>query len=668
MKKFFIVGMFAIVFFSPGMGAARGDDFVDMSLDELLRVKIDSASMQPQAAADVPATVYLVDHREMELYGYRDLKDVLRNLPGVAYGDPHSWLQGGQRGLSGGWAFSKILLNGRPTNLLWSGEAYIGNQFPLHNVRRVELIQGPASALYGADAFSGVINIVTDTPGNSEDYSKSEAVAGTVEKSLGNRSLSMAVVRHHGRWGLALAACTYEGGGPDYTGFISSSEYSQVNTAIRAAGLKGPSPYRDDDRSSTGNLIVSYGDGDRGASVGFYFLRNRDGGGIENAELSYTDFRDIRRQLHTFLKYHYRAPGAPLRLKIDLHRLVEDDRVEFQSRSDISVLPPPLYEFRVEHSRMNRGRLQADYEFRIAKNYMSLGVESEDIAIGAPSYPLSDFSTLNSYLSQRKNSIFIQDQQQLPGGRSRLILGGRYDHHNIYGEVTTFRGGVGLKPSLPLDLKLLYGEAFREPTVFELSTNAALVPARIKTSEAAVVYTLPRLTLQGSLYYSRATDLIEQDRGGGNISRNCGVTGIQGMEFLGRWRRGNFRGDLWYSLVDRDDDLDVPQHTVGLGIVWLVSRTASLAVRGRYAAGVDTEARAADSSLFIAHVPEYHRVDLTLVSRRRQLPATGILCDYSLSVFNLFDRSNYYPNVRGPDPIMYQGEGRTLYLKGIFYY
>jgi len=645
-----------------------GEDFTGMSLDQLLEVEIDSASMTGGAASGEPATVYLVDRQEMEDYGYRDLKDVLRNFPGVTYGYPHSWLQGGQRGLAGSWSTSKILVNGLPTNLLWSGEAYISNQFPLHNVRRVELVQGPASALYGADAFSGVINIVTDTPENSEDYSRSEAAAASVEKNFDNRSLSLAAVRHYGRAGFALSAYNYEGNGPDYSDFLASSDYSRVNTAIRAEQLRGTSPYRDDDRSTTGSFVFSYGDRGAGAAGGIYFFRNHDGGGIENAELSYTGFRDIREQLHAFLEYHFRPRNSPLALKAELHRLNEDDRISFQSRSDTSVLPPPLYEFRIDGSRMNRGRVQADYDFAGGVNHLAAGGEYQDVEIGTPTYHPEDLSALYPFLLQRKRSLFVQDQHFLAGRKLRLIAGGRYDHHNIYGEVTTFRSGIGFTPVAGLDLKLLYGDAFREPTVFELSTNPQLSPARMRTTEFAWVWSRPELTVQGGVYWSRASDLIEEDRGGGNVSRNIGTTRVRGGEFLVRWRRGTLDGDIWYSLVDRDDELDVPEHSAGLGIVWRFSRSASAAVRGRYCSGVDTEALAADSSIFRAHVPEYASVDLNVTARRRQLPHTGVLADYQFSIFNLFDRSNYYPNLRGPDPIMYQAEGRVFSMKAVFYY
>jgi outer membrane cobalamin receptor len=63
-----------------------------LSLEDLLKVKISTASLRPQEVQEVPATVYVVTEEDIRAYGYRDLKDVLRNLPGIDYIWPGSHL------------------------------------------------------------------------------------------------------------------------------------------------------------------------------------------------------------------------------------------------------------------------------------------------------------------------------------------------------------------------------------------------------------------------------------------------------------------------------------------------------------------------------------------------------------------------------------------------
>src|SRR5512133_3622608 len=83
--------------------AMSTDRLIDLPLKELLKIKITTASLRPQELQEVPATTYVVTEEDIRVYGYRDLKDVLRNLPGIEYLYPNSHLFGGQRGFSSYW-------------------------------------------------------------------------------------------------------------------------------------------------------------------------------------------------------------------------------------------------------------------------------------------------------------------------------------------------------------------------------------------------------------------------------------------------------------------------------------------------------------------------------------------------------------------------------------
>jgi outer membrane receptor for ferrienterochelin and colicin len=123
----------------------------DLSLADLFNMKITSASLRPQELREVPATTYIFTEVDFKMYGYRDLKDILRNAPGIEYSYPNSHLFGGQRGFSSFWELTKLRINGREVNTLASSALFVINQFPLNAVKRVEIIQGPASVLYGPD-------------------------------------------------------------------------------------------------------------------------------------------------------------------------------------------------------------------------------------------------------------------------------------------------------------------------------------------------------------------------------------------------------------------------------------------------------------------------------------------------------------------------------------
>jgi len=139
-------------------------DLINLSLDELVNIKVISASKVAETAEHAAATVYVVTEEMIHQLGLRDLKDVLAIIPGVDTIDNHFFLQGGQRGFMGPFSQSLILIDGREMNNLIAGETFISHQFRTHNIKQIEVIAGPASALYGANAVGGVINLITKTP------------------------------------------------------------------------------------------------------------------------------------------------------------------------------------------------------------------------------------------------------------------------------------------------------------------------------------------------------------------------------------------------------------------------------------------------------------------------------------------------------------------------
>lgn len=123
---------------------------------------------------EAPATIYVVTSKQIRERGYRTLFEALRDLPGFnsvhAYGVWPHLVQ--QRGLTT-YSNQKTLvyIDGIPVNILSENSALGGTiEFPLFNVERIEVIAGPASALYGANAFNGIINVITKdgktSPGN----------------------------------------------------------------------------------------------------------------------------------------------------------------------------------------------------------------------------------------------------------------------------------------------------------------------------------------------------------------------------------------------------------------------------------------------------------------------------------------------------------------------
>ena len=138
-------------------------DITDLDMGELLNAEVTGASRYEQSALDVAAPTVVITAEQIQARGYRDLKDVFRDLPGF---DVSENVQGEVRTLvilRGVLGNQKLLIlqDGQRLNAI-TGERFVyGNNVPLHHVKRVEVIYGPAAAVYGPDAYAGVVNIIT---------------------------------------------------------------------------------------------------------------------------------------------------------------------------------------------------------------------------------------------------------------------------------------------------------------------------------------------------------------------------------------------------------------------------------------------------------------------------------------------------------------------------
>jgi hemoglobin/transferrin/lactoferrin receptor protein len=147
-------------------GAKADEGITDMSLGELMSLEVSAASFTMRSVKDLPVTLRVVTREEILKNNYRTLVDVLKDLPGIRVSQPGNAMSGEKffmRGLEGN-SYAKVLLNGAPITPNVVLGLPLAEQLPLQAVDRIEVVYGPAAALYGADAMVGVINIVTAAP------------------------------------------------------------------------------------------------------------------------------------------------------------------------------------------------------------------------------------------------------------------------------------------------------------------------------------------------------------------------------------------------------------------------------------------------------------------------------------------------------------------------
>ncbi len=154
-------------------------------LRQQLRGKLTSSvSKKAEQIELAPATIQIITYQDILNRGYIDLEQLFHDLPGfdISRNSGLSYSDIYQRGYrtAANTDRTLLLIDGVENNEMWSNSAFISRQYALSNIKRVEIIYGPASTIYGANAFIGVVNIITK---NEEDYFKQERALTSNDKT-----------------------------------------------------------------------------------------------------------------------------------------------------------------------------------------------------------------------------------------------------------------------------------------------------------------------------------------------------------------------------------------------------------------------------------------------------------------------------------------------------
>lgn len=158
----FLAFLISLLAFAP-TESSDDPDYFELTLTELLNMKITTASLDAETLTEAPGVSIVVTSRDIAERGYQHLEDLLADLPGVDVNSRISSVTRSQVTFRGVLGNNKlvILKDGVRMSSPTGDPTPIAENYPLHNVKQVEVIYGPASALYGADAFVGVVNMIT---------------------------------------------------------------------------------------------------------------------------------------------------------------------------------------------------------------------------------------------------------------------------------------------------------------------------------------------------------------------------------------------------------------------------------------------------------------------------------------------------------------------------
>ncbi|TQV85393.1 TonB-dependent receptor plug domain-containing protein [Aliikangiella coralliicola] len=160
---------------SQALAEPQNKDILGLSLKELLEIKVYSVTKSDSLIDAAPASVTVISKNDIARYGYQTIAEALQTVAGFASTDNLVYSDFGVRGSHAGVRAAsriiKVLVNGHPISFRSSGQNFIDDSlFSLAIVERIEIIRGPASTLYGANAYLGVVNIVTTDSPDFEQY------------------------------------------------------------------------------------------------------------------------------------------------------------------------------------------------------------------------------------------------------------------------------------------------------------------------------------------------------------------------------------------------------------------------------------------------------------------------------------------------------------------
>ncbi len=496
---------------APLSAQSNGDDISAMTIDQLLQVTV--ATKNRKSLYQAPANVTVFTRQDIEYYGLNTLQELLMLVPGfyasrdIEQGNMHRI---SVRGRSSSLSESVlVLLDGQRLNDLYSGGATLLNrELSLTNAEQVEIIRGPGSALYGSNAFLGVINIITREAGNEVAY------------ETGNFS------HQRGHW---LASGQFKDANEWRLFFESFSDKGQRYNALDSFGLqqstRDPMSGFDFNASiSLGNWLINSRFMERSAKNFLVFGNHGDSN------------KEYTRQWSMSFKHDKRmSDNWQFSTQFSLSRDLWNTRatlipqgVEFapELSLDEDFIGGPLL-------RNQTLELQMDHSiFLVQDQSLLLGIQLYDNKVlDVANVTTHDPVTLEYFDGFRYNrnelNFSVKESREIIGAyvqhqweispQWQLTSGLRVDNYSDFGQSVNPRLALIWSYAEQSSLKFLYATAFRAPNFLELYDrnnpvdfgNPELNAEQVETSEIAWFSRLGQWRYELNLFYNEFEDLIK---------------------------------------------------------------------------------------------------------------------------------------------------------------
>jgi iron complex outermembrane receptor protein len=647
-------------------------DLFNVSVEALLEMPFSTASRQTLSARDAPAVISLITAEDIRQFGYRSVAEALVQVPGMYAISDRVAPNVGVRGINAGvrsWSrILKVMIDGQPLAFRSDASNFLGASLVnMEAVERIEVVRGPASALYGADAFLGVVNIIT-RPGEQRHHAVTAGYSGGAEQGA---ALALHAQGAHGPWHFLLSGAGAGLERDDAALPASSPLYRRVTAAAGASAAAG-------DRTRPRNALLRVG----------YAAPTHDTTLLAHAyrldsDAQFLDFgilsRDNRLALYqrsARLLHEYRgwegwtlrasaahtqgAPDARERLSLGTAASYPQRELGFSEQSFNLEVQRRLGE---QHSVLLGVDRSRDREERMR-------VYSVDAASGR--------RTLVSGVAagERITNTGAYLQYSIrPWSWLGVTANVRRDRHSVFGADTNQRVALVGTLTPTLHYKLLHGTSYKAPTAAQLYAqplysgevlgNRALRPETSSSTEASLHWqATPTLALSANAYKLTVRDKTELLPLGANLQpQNSGRQEGKGWEGEALWQLGAQRWRAQLAWADTDDHfqprLQPVQVTPTASYPRLVARVSwqylhaglgQFALSARHVS--PRRASKANSQENLLRPYQLAAYALADANWQRSLGRHTV----ALRVSNLFDRQYAEPGYGGID---LPGEGRT---------
>lgn len=672
---------------TPFHASAQTPDPLWDELQALLNTRVTSASNTAEKLSEAPATVIVIRREDLNRRGYTELSQILDDLPGMQVSRPS-----GDQTVKNYWRGFRSVLSD-PYLLMVDGLVFNNPYFnnvdipittvPLSNIERIEVVYGPASAVYGANAFMGVVNVITqkDKPQDGS-YANATLVAGSNLARIADTSyfFKAGSLRFS-------ATARVERSLVDDT-FTNNYEYSKdsyYNDRRRWGGFvdnpaTGGRGFYSENRKAALDLRAYLGD----TEVGFQYLNLKTGYGSEYA----ADWSGSGQWNRSDLGLHLRHTRA------FSEKLTGTTTVRYRENK---ILPDSFYvdaggwagpsgnqwgaAFSYWQLRNATWSLMQDFDLKATEKLsFNFGLKDEqrdlqtgydnpygpywtsgDWAQGTYPYPAppAEVNRGQGRVQAEDRGIYAQAKYRLDG-QNILVVGGRWDTNSRYGSSKTLRlGYVGNFNAWTI--KALYGEGYQEPTQRSLMDNPLLKPERTNTIELSATYAGRGYSILASAWKVKNEDTVSA--GYKAKALNLGTRDLTGLDLHGQMLfhpGGAAKVKLWaYAShlfrLDGDNGIGTPEgltadkkvgdlskDQVWLGCTVDFSAPLSITALGRHVGSRQTVV-----SNPVGSIPAHATMDLVLTSKDCFGFVTGM--DLTFRVANLFNKDYVHPGIGAAD-------------------